>query len=325
MAHLKLIAEAIDKKIFQGSVTAVGPFDMPLLSLLSGKDFVFNELNLSRRIENELFPYLETIQLNLVKNTLLSKFLDKPTQDLIVCRYLLEHCTDPVGALINLQSILSPNGYLLIEVPDSTKFITSRDISFIWEEHITYFCHASLENLVKRAGYEIIEEWNICGPLEDALVVLLKPNSSVCVSPRGRLPTTGTMFDDFVNCFSADRAQLIEKLQAVLDTGKKIALFGAGHQAAMFVNAHGIEHLIKMVVDDAPHKHGYCLPGTKLSIVSSAEMLADKEIGLCLTTVNPSVEKIVADKLQAIIANGASVRSIFPASPTAYISHTKCN
>jgi hypothetical protein len=92
----------------------------------------------------------------------------------VSCRYLLEHSHDPVASLQGLGHLMADNGLLLIEVPDSSKFLSAMDYSFIWEEHICYFTEDTFRACALKAGYEIVQFTRYPGELEDALVFVLR-------------------------------------------------------------------------------------------------------------------------------------------------------
>jgi hypothetical protein len=97
-------------------------------------------------------------------------------------------------------------------------------------------------------------------------------------------------------------------------TESKIAVFGAGHQAVMFVNALGLGDRIAMLVDDDTRKQGHRVPGTAIPIVSSGTLLADRDIGACLLAVSPRVEQRIVDLCAPLQQRGTRFYSIFPGS-----------
>src|ERR1700722_12815172 len=123
-----------------GKVIGLGPFDAPLIDRLMGcgpqrvdrKGAETGEVDAKGR-----YPYLETAQVLLRADNMAQVVREMGSIDLVVLRYLLEHCYDPVASLVAIKQLLPRGGAgLLIEVPDSTKFLRRRDYSFIWEEHI---------------------------------------------------------------------------------------------------------------------------------------------------------------------------------------------
>ena len=84
----------------------------------------------------------------------------------------------------------------------------------------------------------------------------------------------------------------------------------------MFLNLMEIGEFIDFVVDDFPEKRGLYMPGSKLPIVGSQEMIG-KDIRLCLTSLNMESEQKVIQKNQEFIESGGTFASIFPSSSIA--------
>lgn len=76
------------------------------------------------------------------------------TFDLITMFHVLEHLSDPVGALRLIGERLSPGGRLYIEVPNATR-ATSPTYMF-FKAHTLYFDQTSLSNLLAAAGYDTV-------------------------------------------------------------------------------------------------------------------------------------------------------------------------
>ena len=66
---------------------------------------------------------------------------------------VLEHVEDPVAFLRAHHSNLNPQGALIFAVPDCTKHIRLGDVSMALHEHLNYFDDASLERVVRAAGF----------------------------------------------------------------------------------------------------------------------------------------------------------------------------
>jgi hypothetical protein len=96
--------------------------------------------------------------------------------------------------------------------------------------------------------------------------------------------------NDFARQFGVQRQKIREYLAEFKRTNGKIALFGAGHLACTFVNAHGIAEDIEFIVDDNPNKKGLFMPGSKLPIKGS-QALIEEGIKLCLLSLNPLGEE----------------------------------
>jgi len=79
--------------------------------------------------------------------------------DLIFMFHVLEHISDPIDYLQHLQQKLSPNGQLIIEVPNVDDILVSvykikNHLDFYWEiAHNYYFDKETLGTVLRRAGY----------------------------------------------------------------------------------------------------------------------------------------------------------------------------
>ena len=91
-------------------------------------------------------------------------------------------------------------------------------------------------------------------------------------------------------------------------------MLGAGHLTGAFLNLYGLADRIEFVADDNPNKQGLFMPGSRLPILASSELLA-REIDLCLMSVRPEIEDTVAAKNAAFTARGGVLASVFPDSP----------
>jgi hypothetical protein len=73
---------------------------------------------------------------------------------------------------------------------------------------------------------------------------------------------------------------------------------------------------VECVIDDNPHKLGLYMPGSKLPIVTSTELLKS-DITLCLLSLNPIGQQKVIERNAAFVARGGRLPPIFPASANA--------
>lgn len=331
-AHLDLVVSKLEpylhkKNNSKNRVYGIGPFDQPMLTRLND-GFVCSELltllpEKEKNIEN-IFPYLETIQAQLKVDSLRKLTEIKEPADLVVCRYLLEHCHDPVQALIGMRSLIKEDGLLLIEVPDCTKFLTLKDYSFLWEEHVVYFLEATLKQLFHRSGFELIDLQMYHGQLEDALVALIKPGDSPLSYDHDNdlsidKPIVPHLFDEYLSEFSNIKKAYIKKLSIIKDKEKKVVVFGAGHQAIMFINALQLGEFISFIVDDDVNKQGYFSPGSGIPIVNSSILLSDFDIDTCLLAVRPRLENRILEKFASFLQRGGKMYSIFPGSTMSYL------
>jgi C-methyltransferase C-terminal domain len=202
---------------------------------------------------------------------------------------------------------------LLFEMPDCTKFVRACDYSFLWEEHITYFSTPTLRTFVNAAGLAPDDIIVHSYPLEDSLIAVVR-----IAVPRNSNMINKTQLEDllmagrgFADRFAERRAELQALLGAWKRSGKRVAVFGAGHLAAKFVNLYDLKDLVECVIDDNPDKQTLLMPGSRLPIRGSAVL---DDIDLCLLSLNPESEQKVLAKNQAYLARGGTFLSIFALS-----------
>ena len=233
--------------------------------------------------------------------------------DLLLVRHVLEHAHDPVGFLRAFGPILRPGGRVVFELPDCSKFITACDYSFIWEEHIIYFSPATFTAFARRHGYAVTSLLDYPYPLEHSLVAVLTP----CAPAAGEAPVEELAAGRrFGQAFAGRRNAIRGHLQRLRGQGQHIAVFGAGHLAAKFLNLFDLGEIVECVIDDNPNKQGLRMPGSNLPVSGSA-VLGEGKIDLCLLSLSPESEQKVLAKKQDYIAAGGRFSSIFALSPLA--------
>ncbi|HAB36643.1 MAG TPA: SAM-dependent methyltransferase [Rhodobacteraceae bacterium] len=317
--HLAHVSQRLLKLLSNNAtkIMGIGPFDSLLLEkLVHYAEFrVILDIAKPTQSSAEYFPYLESIQELLRPESLSKMAIKQGTADLVSCRYLLEHSHAPIATLQALHYLLKPDGLLLIEVPDSSKFIGAFDYSFIWEEHICYFTESTLYDCARRAGYQVIDFQRHKGVLEDALVFVLQATGLPIGNNETQRKIIHTdQFEHYIHKFVSVRAQYQLAIENIQGQFEKVALFGAGHQSIMFINALELQAHISCVIDDCLNKEGLFIPGTSIPIVSSERFLADQSISVCLLGINPALENKIRIKCAAFLDRGGKIYSIFPGS-----------
>ncbi|CCD83631.1 putative S-adenosyl-L-methionine (SAM)-dependent methyltransferase [Bradyrhizobium sp. ORS 285] len=307
-----LTAELLSLKPQASTVLGTGPFEAPLLARLEARGLASAALALDGASAPGRHPYLETWQANLNAERLAAEVGRRGTFDIVSCRYIVEHAAEPVQALQALQHLLNPGALLLIEVPDSSKFLAARDYCFLWEEHSCYFVEDTLRRLAEVSGYRVLALLRYPGALEDALAAVLTPADAppAAAQPLG----SSSLFQAYRDNFAPTRTQLRTKLAALAGPDRdRLALFGIGHHAIMFANAFGVADMFALAVDDDADKAGFFPPGFRVPVVGSARLLADERITTCLFAVAPHIEGKVREKLAPLAARGVAFRSIYAA------------
>ena len=258
---------------------------------------------------------LESVQ-GILSESLASRLAARHgTAEVLVARHVLEHAHRPDSFLRALARLVKPGAYLVLELPDCTKFVRACDYSFIWEEHIAYFSSRTLTRLAHRADRTMHETWLYPYPLEDSLVGVVRnrPPTGSTAGPEGLEGALGEG-RDFAEGFAGLRERVRAAFRSWREQGKRAAIFGAGHLAAKFVNLFSVRDWLECVVDDNPRKQALLMPGSRLPIVGSAA-LGSGAIDVCLLSLNPESEQKVLAKNRAFVERGGQFLSIFALSP----------
>jgi hypothetical protein len=259
---------------------------------------------------------LESIQAALDEPLAAALAVKHGSVDLLLVRHVLEHAHDPLRFLRAAAKLVKPGGYPMFELPDCVKFVRACDYSFVWEEHITYLCAQTVSTLVANAGLTMHETIVHPYPLEDSLLAIVRnaPCDAVRDLAPGDKETLLRDGENFGRHYLDVRARLQSLFQAWRRDGKRVALFGAGHLAARFINFFALGEWIDSVIDDNPHKQRVLMPGSRLGIHGSAA-LESCAIDVCLLALSPESEEKVLARQRAFLDRGGRFLSIFAASP----------
>lgn len=258
---------------------------------------------------------IETIQKKLTPKTAEKISAKYGKSDIIIARHFLEHTASFTKSLEALKQLITPKGYIVMEVPDCQRAIKQCDYTTVWEEHMLYFTSSTFKNSFSFAGCSLIEFKKFPYPLENVLVGIVQPSKDT--QPRLLSKITLEKEKAQIQAYSGNFSEKRKKLKLFLTAYKKnkgdIAILGAGHFACAFINFMQIKKIIGFIADDNPQKQGLFMPGSKIPINGSPSLL-EKNIKLCLLSVDPHKEDKILKNNMSFIKNGGEFLSIFPAS-----------
>lgn len=235
--------------------------------------------------------------------------------NVVIARHTYEHSPNTDMLLSALKNIVTPNGYIVFEVPDCTRQLESKDYSMLWEEHNLYFTQDTFQNSFGYTDFSLFQYHFYPYPIENALVAIVQPvennkRDQLTIDVLERELARG---QSYAKGFEIYTNKLQRYLRTFIKEKGKVAVFGAGHLACMYINLMGIKEYLEFVVDDNPNKKGLYMPGSRLPIVGSQTLIEEK-ISLCLLSLSPESEIKVLKKNQLFIEQGGSFASIFPSS-----------
>ena len=163
----------------------------------------------------------------------------------------LEHLSDPNSTLEGICSNLTDAAVGIIEVPNFDMILRNKLFSEFISDHLFYFTKETLTATLRLNGFEIID----CNEVWHDYII------SVIVKKRGKLD---------ISHFYEHQAQLKNEIEEYIRPfkDKKVAIWGAGHQALAVISLMDLADRIRYVVDSAAFKQGKYTPATHVPIVS---------------------------------------------------------
>ncbi len=204
--------------------------------------------------------------------------------DVILGRHVFAHVPQIHGFAKGLKNLLAPNGVVAIEAPYIIDFIEKNEFDTVYHEHYSYLSVRAMSYLCGLYGMEVF----------DAERVAIHGGSIIYfIGHRGACRRTDTV----VNLISAElskkldkketylafaervsklRNNLLQLLQKLKTTGKRIAAYGAPAKGNTLLNYCGITtDLVEYTVDKSPYKQNLYTPGTHLPIYHPDKLVQD--------------------------------------------------
>lgn len=210
--------------------------------------------------------------------------------DIVVTRQVLEHISDLHDFLQGIKLIMSPDGLLVIEIPDHGMNYCFSDYSF-WEEHINYFTLNTLRQLLAFHGFSIFyyESAIFTG---QALIVYCTLSS---------VQKSVQFFDydadqrrSYVNRFPHFQSEFKSYLQDLKTRYESLYVYGAGCRSLCLINFLDCDDLVSAYIDDSPDKANKYTAGSSKPILHFQDSKPD---AFYLLGVNAEVEsRLISSK-----------------------------
>ncbi len=171
------------------------------------------------------------------------------------CLNFLEHIPDLTAFLTGIRENLTPQAYGLLEVPNFTMMLRQSTITEFMCDHLYYFTHDSLTNLLHRHGFVVLKTRE------------LFHGYFLSVEVQRRQCTDLADFHD-------TRTSLCAQLQALVQQhgASKTVIWGASHQAFALLAMAALAEPLLAIIDSSPLKQGRYSPVTNIPIVSPEQI-----------------------------------------------------
>jgi len=170
----------------------------------------------------------------------------------------LEHLPDPNSTLGGIYNNLTDNAVGIVEVPNFDMILRNKLFSEFTSDHLFYFTKETLVMTLSLNGFEIIE----CNEVWHDYII------SAIVKKRNKLD---------ISHFYKYQTKLQKEIEEYISRfeDKKVAIWGAGHQALAIIALINLAGKIKYVIDSAVFKQDKYTPATHIPIVSPDTLDSD--------------------------------------------------
>ena len=184
--------------------------------------------------------------------------------DFVCSRHTLEHVERPQDLLAPLRRGIGDRSStpVFFEVPNARYTI---DNVFVWDiiyEHPLYFVDVSLERTFLTHGFKPERTYDTFDG--QYLCIEARPHGGESAS-TGDDPRLGDLkrsLEQFEDRYASYRDEWQQRLDDHANSGKRVALWGAGSKGVMFLNTFSPQPHIGSVIDINPRKHGMHIAGT---------------------------------------------------------------
>lgn len=206
----------------------------------------------------------------------------RPARLILLC-YTFDHLQNPPDFLAAAQRVIDPErGALLIEVHDLDKIMQRREFCLFEHEHTIYCSAATIQRLLRCAGFELINVGLL--PEErrraNSLIVTATPRSSALAAKAlptldaGALARTDT-YAAFGGAVMASIDKLRDYIRRRRAENRRLAGYGAGGRGVMTLAACAQPGDFAYVCDQNPSFHGRYTPGAHVPVVPPEHVLTD--------------------------------------------------
>ena len=193
-------------------------------------------------------------------------FLDDPSThienglfDGFVILNFLEHIPTAHLTLQGIAAQLRSDAIGLVEVPNFDMIVRTGLFAEFVPDHLYYFSQKTLVTVLESNGFDVLD----CRPTWHDYVL--------SATVRKRMPLD-------LSCLQVSQQTLQNSFNSFLSAfkSKRVAVWGAGHQALALLSLMQIAPHIRFVIDSAPFKQNRFTPATHLPIVAPGRLDGDE-------------------------------------------------
>jgi hypothetical protein len=212
--------------------------------------------------------------------------------DVILDCFGLMHEADPATALAGRATRLAPGGVLLLQYHSLDTIIRYGQWNALRHGHYAYYSTTAITAMLAAAGFSPRTAWHFDlyggtvllaarrDTADEAATDEARPDDTVRALLEAEA-RTGVRDPAVLSGLQRDvltrAAALHDQLVAIRAAGKTVLGYSAASRAVALLRAAGVDRdLLPAVADASSGKHGLRMPGTRIPVISPAEMTARK-------------------------------------------------
>jgi len=199
--------------------------------------------------------------------------LDNRQFDIVVAQNSFAHNPDPHKYLTLLKPLMKPSGLFFVQTSQAD-MVRNGEFDTIYHEHVNFYNINSMNELCRRAGWELIDV--IKTPIHGtSYVFVLTPGRSRREHIANLISMEADLLNNDVYRAWAARARKISsefssRITLFKERGYHIVGYGAAAKGMTLLNFANVQ--LDYIIDDNPIKQGTYSPGQNIPVVSIAQL-----------------------------------------------------
>lgn len=204
--------------------------------------------------------------------------------DVVCANNVFSHADDLRGFAECARNLLKPQGFFVFEVSYLKDLVENKVIDYVYHEHLAHHSIKPLKSFFESLGMRLFDVERV--PTKGGSIRCYAASANSGWSAR---PVVDQMIADEVAAGLytkhvydelkremdgiGDKTRAI--LQAEIAKGGKVASYGASATTTVLNAMLDIDRFIKMIVDDNPARQGRLSPGSRIPVISKADLMAE--------------------------------------------------
>ena len=207
--------------------------------------------------------------------------------DLMAANNVLAHVPDINDFLGGFATLLKPTGVATFEFPQLLTLMAGQQFDTLYHEHYSYLSLTAVQTLCERNGLQVFDVSQLSthgGSLRVFVQRLDGERREVQPAVQQQLQAelaagvkTPEYYATLAPAAERIKHELLRFLLQARADGKRVVGYGAAAKGNTLLNYAGVKpDLLAWVADANPHKQGKYLPGSRIPIVSPAQIDIEK-------------------------------------------------